>query len=156
MKRVALAAIALLAFLYPHKAHADSSDYSMKIAYDTATLHSISVTTNVALALSTGTNILLNGASAQPFTIARGTAGITPTPGDLMRQRRQLEFFNDTGQDVWFSPNVNVSSFTGDATRTYGRRLPHGASWSTDSLISSYYVVAGSTTRKAFEIIQQR
>jgi len=119
-------------------------------AVSTGTTLAVSIGTAPALILSTGTNMFME--QRPSFTVPQTTATVV-TQGNYMQSRVHIEFFNDTGQDVWLGHTVNISSNAGS---NYGRRVPDGAAWSHDCSIVEHYGLAATVTPQKFVITQER
>src|SRR3990167_4927470 len=120
-------------------------------AVSTGTVYAVTVTTTVELLLSTGANVMSENETPS-FFVQQGTSSL-PVKGNYMEGRVFLEIYNDSTKDIWFGYTRAVSTQTG---ADYGRRIPSGASWSSNSSIRDYWVVSDTTTERRIVVIQEK
>ena len=126
-------------------------------AVSSGTQITIRVTTTPILALSTGTNVQYGNYGAHNYPLYTST---TVANGEVMANRVQLEFSNDTSTDVYVGYGPEVSTVTADTPEfraaNRGRRIAPSASWAHDCAIIPHWVISSTTTAIAFTITQER
>lgn len=127
-----------------------------EMAHSSGTQVTIQATTTPILALSTGTNVQYNNQGGSRFPLWTST---TVVNGEVMRNRIQIEFWNDTSTDVYvgYGPEVStVTVDTGEDKAVYrGRRIPPQQSWAHECAIIPHWIVSSTTTAKAVTITQE-